>query len=59
MMEKCPVPSFRGILGQSWNSVILAILPYEIQSFNFDLNSLWNWLFFHYGKIMKFKKSLQ
>ena len=45
--------SFRGILGKSGNSEILAILPYEIQEFNFDLKIL------HYEKIMRFKKSLQ
>ena len=32
--------NFRGILGQSWNSEISAILPYEILEFNFDKNPL-------------------
>ena len=36
--------SFRGILGQSWNSEISAILPNEILEFNFDLKILWNYL---------------
>ena len=31
---------FREILGQSQNSEISAILPYEISSFNFDLKFL-------------------
>ena len=31
--------SFRGILGQSWNSEMSAILPYEILDFNFDLKN--------------------
>ena len=39
--------NFRGILSQSWNSEVSAILPYEFQSFNFDLKFLWNWSFFH------------
>ena len=34
--------SFREILGQSQNSEISAILPYEILEFNFDLKSFWN-----------------
>ena len=48
--------NFRGILSQSWNSEVSAILPYEFQSFNFDLKFLWNWSYFHYEKIMRFKK---
>ena len=28
------------------------------QSFNFDLKFLWNWSFFHYEKIIRFKKVL-
>ena len=27
----------------------------KFQSFNFDLKFLWNWSFFHYEKIMRFK----
>ena len=52
--------SFRIIFGQSWNSEISAILPYEIwfQSFNFDLKFCWNWSFFHYEKIIDLKKVL-
>ena len=47
----------QGILGQSWNSEVSAILPYEFQSFNFDLIFLWNWSFFHYEpKVLDFKK---
>ena len=49
--------NFREILGQSWNSEISAILPYEIQSFNFDLKFLWNWSFFHYDpKVLDLNK---
>ncbi len=40
------------------NSEISAILPYEIQSFNFELKFLWNWSFFHYElKVLDLKKS--
>ena len=57
-----PAPGYWGLFGQSWSSEISAILPYEIwfffQSFNFDLKFLWNWSFFHYEKITRFKKSL-
>ena len=31
----------------------------KFQRFNFDLKLLWNWSFFHYEKIMRFKKSPQ
>ena len=48
--------SFREILGQSQNSEISAILPYEISSFNFDLKFLWNWSFFNYEKKYEIKK---
>ena len=49
--------NFRGILGQSWNSEVSGILPYEFQSFNFDLKFLWNWSFFHYDpKVLDLKK---
>ena len=42
-----------------WCDIISAILPYEILPFNFDLKFCWNWSFFHYEKIMRFKKSPQ
>ena len=48
--------SFRGILGQSWNSEVSAILPYEILPFNFDFKFCWNWSFFHY-ELWDLKKS--
>ena len=49
--------NFRGILSQSWNSEVSAILPYEFQSFNFDLKFLCNWSFFHNEpKVLDFKK---
>ena len=51
--------SFSRTLGQCWKSSILAILPYEILPFNFDLKFCWNWSFFHYEKIRRFKKSTQ
>ena len=31
----------------------------KFQSFNFDLKFLWNWSFFHYEKIIRFKESPQ
>ena len=31
----------------------------KFKTFNFDLKFLWNWSFFHYEKIMRFKKSPQ
>ena len=34
-------------------------VTYEILPFNFDLKFCWNWSFFHYEKIMRFKKSPQ
>ena len=38
-------------------SEVSAILPYEFQSFNFDLKFLWNWSFFHYEpKVLDLKK---
>ena len=30
----------------------------DFLSFNFDLKFLWNWSFFHYEKIMRFKKKV-
>ena len=51
--------SFSRILGQSWKSWISVILPNEILPFNFDLKFCWNWTFFHYEKIMRFKNGPQ
>ena len=49
--------NFKGILGQGWNSEVSAILPYEFQSFNFDLKFLCNWSFFHNEpKVLDLKK---
>ena len=48
-----------GNWGLFLKSLISAILPYEILPFNFDLKFCWNWSFFHYEKILRFKKSPQ
>ena len=50
--------SFRGILGQCWNSEFHKVKLLKFQSFKFDLKFLWNWSFFNYEKIMIFKKVL-
>ena len=48
--------SFRGILGQSWNLKFHKVKLLKFQSFDFYLKFLWNWSFFHFEKIMRFKK---
>ena len=54
--------SFRNISGQSWNSgkseISLKVELLKFKTFNFDLKFCWNWSFFHYEKIMRFKKVL-
>ena len=47
--------SFRGILGQSWTLKFHKVKLLKFQNFNFYLKLLWNWSFFHYEKIMRFK----
>ena len=54
--------SFRGILGQSCNSEKVRFHKVKLlkfKTFNFDLKFICNWSFFHYEKIMRFKKSPQ
>ena len=46
-------------IGQSRNSEISTILPYEIQSFNFDLWKSDLWSFSHYIFFKNFRKRLQ
>ena len=48
--------SFSRILGQSWKVKFHKVKLLKFQSFDFDLKFLWNWSFFHYEKIMRFKK---
>ena len=53
--------SFRVISGQSWNSEKIKfhmVKLLKFKTFNFHMKFLWNWPFFHYEKIMRFKKSL-
>ena len=51
--------SFRRILGQSWKVKFYKVKLVKFKTFNFDIKFLWNWPFFHYKKIMRFKKSPQ
>ena len=51
LLHYLPIQTHERPNNNSWNSEISAILPCEIQSFNFDLweNDLWS--FFHYKPI--------
>ena len=51
--------SFSSILGQSWKVKFHKVRLLKFKTLNFDLNFCWNWSFFHYEKIMRFKKSPQ
>ena len=52
--------SFRNILGESLKFQQFYLMKSDFfQSFNFDLKFFRNWPFFHYEKIMRFKKSPQ
>ena len=51
--------SFSRILGQSWKVKFHKVKLLKSKTFNFDLKFCWNWSFFHYEKIMRFKKSPQ
>ena len=51
--------SFSKILGQSWKVKLRKVKLLKFKTFNFDLKFYWNWSFFHYEKIMRFKKSPQ
>ena len=48
--------SFRNILGQIWTLNFHKVKLLKFKTFNFDLKFYWNWSFFHYEKIMRFKK---
>ena len=48
--------SFSKILGQSWNVKFHKVKLLKFKTFNFDPKFCWNWPFFHYEKIMRFKK---
>ena len=50
---------FRGILGKSLTLKFHKVKLLKFKTFNFDLKFLWNWPFFHYEKIMRFKDSPQ
>ena len=51
--------SFSKILGQSWKVKFHKVKLLKFKTFKFDLKFCWNWSFFHYEKIMRFKKSPQ
>ena len=51
--------SFNRILGQSWKVKFHKVKLLKFKTLNFDLKFCWNWSFFHYEKIMRFKKSPQ
>ena len=51
--------SFSRILGQSWKVKFHKVKLLKFKTLNFDLKFCWNWSFFHYEKIMRFKKSPQ
>ena len=50
--------TFSRILGQSWKVKFHKVKLLKFKTFNFDLKFCWNWSFFHYEKIMRFKKVL-
>ena len=50
---------FREILGQSWTLKFHKVKLLKFKTFKFNLKFLWNRSFFHYEKIMRFKKTLQ
>ena len=47
--------SFSRILGQSWKVKFHKVKLLKFKTFNFDLKFCWNWSFFHYEKIMRFR----
>ena len=51
--------SFSRILGKIWKVKFHKVKLLKFKSFSFDLKLLWNWSFFHYEKIMRFKVSPQ
>ena len=51
--------SFTKSLSQSWKIKFHKVKLLKFKTLNFDLKFCWNWSFFHYEKIMRFKKSPQ
>ena len=47
--------SFSRTLSQSWQVKFHYVKLLKFKTFNFDLKFYWNWSFFHYEKIMRFK----
>ena len=50
------MPSFSGFLGHSWAVKFHKVKLLKLITFKFNLKFLWNWSFFHYERIMRFKK---
>jgi hypothetical protein len=59
-MEKWPVSEEFHVKVESLKFQQFYLMKFDFfQTFNFDLEFLWNWPNFHYEKIMTFEKSPQ
>jgi hypothetical protein len=57
IMEKWPVSQQLQVKVETLKFQQFYLMKFDFfQSFNFDLKLLWNWSFFHYEQIMRFKK---
>ena len=52
-------PFFRKNLGQKWTLKFHKVKLLKFNTFNFNLKHVWNWSFFHYEKVVRFKSCLQ